>query len=72
MLLQSANQARLPAIPNYFAIPAFYIADRGLAADAAGEVYQIAAYAYGSAANTVAVVESTYEVQQGVVNRGGL
>ena len=59
--------------PNqYFQTPAFYIADLGLAADAAGEAYQIDAYGYGGAAGTVAVVESTYEVQQGVVNRGGL
>jgi type IV pilus assembly protein PilX len=56
----------------YFAVPAYYIADRGVAADGAGEAYQIDAYGYGSAATTVAVVESTYEVQQGVVNRGGL
>ena len=43
-----------------------------LAADAAGEVYQITAFSSGSTTGTVAVVESTYEVQQGVVNRGGL
>jgi len=59
--------------PNqYFQTPAFYIADVGVAADGAGEAYQIDAYGYGGAATTVAVVESTYEVQQGVVNRGGL
>jgi type IV pilus assembly protein PilX len=58
--------------PPYFATPGFYIADLGLAADGAGEAYQIDAYGYGGAANTVAVVESTYEIQQGVVNRGGL
>jgi type IV pilus assembly protein PilX len=58
--------------PPYFAAPAFYIADRGVAGDAAGEAYQIDAYGYGSTAGTVAVVESTYEVAQGVVNRGGL
>ena len=58
--------------PPYFAAPAFYIADLGVAGDAAGEAYQIDAYGYGSAAGTVAVVESTYEVAQGVVNRGGL
>ena len=58
--------------PPYFAAPAFYIADRGVAGDGAGEAYQIDAYGYGSAAGTVAVVESTYEVAQGVVNRGGL
>jgi Tfp pilus assembly protein PilX len=50
----------------------FYIVDLGLAADAAGEVYQIDAFSSGATAGTVAVVESTYEVQQGVVNRGGL
>jgi type IV pilus assembly protein PilX len=59
--------------PNqYFQTPAFYIADVGVAADGAGEAYQIDAYGYGGAATTVAIVESTYEVQQGVVNRGGL
>jgi type IV pilus assembly protein PilX len=58
--------------PPYFATPAFYISDVGLAADAQGEAYQIDAYGYGSLAGTVAVVESTYEVAQGVVNRGGL
>lgn len=58
--------------PAYFNYPAFYIADRGTGADSAGEVYQVTAYGYGSAATTVAVVQSIYEVQQGVVNRGGL
>jgi type IV pilus assembly protein PilX len=58
--------------PPYFATPGFYIADLGVAADGAGEAYQIDAYGFGGAATTVAVVESTYEVQQGVVNRGGL
>ena len=58
--------------PPYFAEPAFYIADVGVAGDGAGEAYQIDAYGYASAVGTVAVVESTYEVQQGVVNRGGL
>jgi type IV pilus assembly protein PilX len=58
--------------PPYFAAPAFYISDRGVAGDGAGEAYQIDAYGYGSTAGTVAVVESNYEVAQGVVNRGGL
>ena len=58
--------------PPYYASPAFYIADLGVAADAQGEAYQIDAYGYGSASTTIAVVESTYEVKQGVVNRGGL
>jgi type IV pilus assembly protein PilX len=56
----------------YFAPPGFYIADLGPAADNAGEAYQIDAYGYGGAPTTVAIVESTYEVSQGVVNRGGL
>jgi len=56
----------------YFGAPAFYVTDLGLAGDGAGEAYQIDAYGYGSTAGTVAVVESTYEVAQGVVNRGGL
>jgi hypothetical protein len=66
------GQPAAPANPPYFATPAFWITDLGIAADAAGEAYQIDAYGYGSAANTVAIVESVYEVQQGVVNRGGL
>jgi type IV pilus assembly protein PilX len=71
--MQLLGQPALPGNPApYFATPAFWITDRGIAADAAGEAYQIDAYGYGSAASTVAVVESVYEVQQGVVNRGGL
>jgi type IV pilus assembly protein PilX len=66
------GQPAAPGNPPYFATPAFWITDLGIAADAAGEAYQIDAYGYGSAANTVAIVESVYEVQQGVVNRGGL
>jgi type IV pilus assembly protein PilX len=58
--------------PIYAWTPGFYIVDLGLAADAAGEVYQIDAFSSGATTGTVAVVESTYEVQQGVVNRGGL
>jgi type IV pilus assembly protein PilX len=58
--------------PPYFAAPAFYISDRGVAGDGAGEAYQIDAYGYGSTAGTVAVVESAYEVAQGVVCRGCL
>jgi type IV pilus assembly protein PilX len=58
--------------PPYFATPAYYITDLGLANDGQGEAYQVDAYGYGGASNTVAVVESTFEVAQGVVNRGGL
>jgi type IV pilus assembly protein PilX len=56
----------------YAQVPAFYIADLGIAADGAGEAYQVAAYGFGGATGSIAVVESVYEVQQGVVNRGGL
>jgi len=57
--------------PAYAIIPAFYIADLGPAGDGQGEAYQVDAYGSGStvlaAANaTVAIVESVYEVQQGV------
>ena len=58
--------------PPYAWTPGYYIVDLGLAADAAGEAYQITAFSSGGTTGTVAVVESTYEVQQGVVNRGGL
>jgi type IV pilus assembly protein PilX len=58
--------------PAYAALPTFYIADLGLAFDGQGEAYRIDAFGYGSSQTTVAVVESTYEVSQGVVNRSGL
>jgi type IV pilus assembly protein PilX len=58
--------------PPYAWTPGFYIVDLGLAADAQGEAYQIDAFSSGATTATVAVVESTYEIQQGVVNRGGL
>jgi type IV pilus assembly protein PilX len=61
-----------PAQAGYVWTPGFYIVDLGLAADAAGEAYQVTAFSSGATTGTVAVVESTYEVQQGVVNRGGL
>ncbi|HEY4749029.1 MAG TPA: PilX N-terminal domain-containing pilus assembly protein [Steroidobacteraceae bacterium] len=54
------------ALNGYFALPAYYILDVGKAGDGLGEAYQIDAYGYGGSAATVAVVESTYEVQQGV------
>jgi type IV pilus assembly protein PilX len=65
-----------PADPNgdpaFAWTPGFYITDLGQAADAQGEAYLIDAFSSGATSGTVAVVESTYEVQQGVVNRGGL
>jgi type IV pilus assembly protein PilX len=67
--LQAGTNANDPA---YAWTPGFYIVDLGVAADAAGEAYQVTAFSSGGTTGTVAVVESTYEVQQGVVNRGGL
>jgi hypothetical protein len=58
--------------PPFALTPGFYITDIGLAADAQGEAYLIDAFSSGGTAGTVAVVESTYEIQQGVINRGGL
>jgi len=57
--------------PPYALPPAFYITDLGVAGDNQGEAYQIDAYgsgstAAGAASATVAVVESTYEIQRGV------
>jgi type IV pilus assembly protein PilX len=66
-----ANPTPTAGDSAYAATPVFYIADLGGAGDAQGEAYQIDAYAYGGSTNTVAVVESIYEVQQGVVNRSG-
>ena len=56
---------------TYVLPPVYYIADLGAAGDSQGEAYQIDAYAYGGSTNTVAIVESVYEVAQGVVNRSG-
>jgi len=61
-----------PNDPAYAWTPGFYIVDLGIAADGAGEAYQVTAFSSGGTTSTVAVVESTYEIQQGVVNRGGL
>jgi type IV pilus assembly protein PilX len=68
--------------PPYAITPAFYITDLGPAGDGQGEAYQVDAYGSGStaltsggntvASATVAIVESVYEVQQGVNNLGGL
>jgi type IV pilus assembly protein PilX len=63
--------------PPYALTPGFYITDLGPAGDGQGEAYQVDAYGSGTTAvsaesATISVVESTYEIQQGVVNRGGL
>ena len=55
---------------TYYRVPRFYIADIGQSADATGEVYRIDAVGYGGNPTAVAVVESTFVVRQGVVDRG--
>lgn len=58
--------------PGYFLSPRFYIGYLGTAPDGTGgDLYQIDAYGYGGSASAVAVVESVYEVSQGVTNLGG-
>lgn len=57
---------------EYAQAPSFYISDLGPSADGLGELFQIDAVGYGGGAGTaVSVIESTYEVSSGVVNRGG-
>ncbi len=53
--------------PTYFNAPTFYISDLGPSTDASkpGEIYQVDAAGYGGNSNTVAVVESTYDVYVG-------
>lgn len=63
MTIQAAGGAQ----GSYAQLPTFYIADLGPSAtDAGSEVYQVDAVGYGGNSNTVAVVESTYEVGSGV------
>jgi type IV pilus assembly protein PilX len=56
----------------YYKTPGFYITDLGPAASANGEVYQVDAYSFGTSANTVAVVESTFAVTCIVCGPGAL
>jgi type IV pilus assembly protein PilX len=57
---------------TYWATPRFHIAYLGTSADGSGgAVYQIDAVGYGATPNAVAVVESTFLVKPGVVDRGG-
>ncbi len=60
------------AAGTYVTPPVFYISSLGTAADGLGQVFQVDAVGYGGNSSAVAVVESTFEVSQGVVNRGGL
>lgn len=56
----------------YYARPGFYVTDLGPLATNNGEAYKIDAYSYGTSANTVAVVESTFAITCIVCNPGGL
>ena len=56
----------------YSQSPAFYITDLGPAPAGNGEVYQVDAYSFGTSANTVAVVESTFAVTCIVCGPGNL
>jgi len=49
---------------SYYSSPAFYISYLGASPNGLGNIFQIDAVGYGGSADTVAVVESTYIVQQ--------
>lgn len=57
---------------TYYYTPTFYISYLGLSPNGLGSVYQIDAAGYAGSPDTVAVVESTYLVQQSVKDLGGL
>jgi len=59
-------------VTNFAAAPRFYISLLGPSATGTGNVYQIDAWGYGGTPNAVAVVESTYLVDTGVKDLGGL
>jgi type IV pilus assembly protein PilX len=63
------NVSAAGGVNTYYSIPRFYISDVGFGADGRGEVYQVDAVGYGGTVNSVAEVESTFEVQQGVTSR---
>ncbi len=56
---------------TYYYTPTFYISYLGLSPNGLGSVYQIDAAGYAGSPDTVAVVESTYLVQQSVKDLGG-
>ena len=55
-----------------YANPGFYVQNIGTSPDGQGALYQITAYGYGGSSTSVGVVQSTYEVTSGIINRGGL
>jgi type IV pilus assembly protein PilX len=70
--LEMNIQPTSPAPNTYAQAPSFYIAYLGTCADGLGSCYQIDAVGYGGTASAVSVVQSTYEISSGVINRGGL
>jgi type IV pilus assembly protein PilX len=68
----TGNNTNASVLDIYYDRPRFYITDLGPLASANGEVYKVDAYSYGTSANTVAVVESTFAVTCIVCNPGGL
>jgi type IV pilus assembly protein PilX len=62
-----------PGLDTYFSKPTFYIADMGPlpASKGGGELYQIDATASGGTADTVVVVESTYQLVLGGAGGAG-
>jgi type IV pilus assembly protein PilX len=56
----------------YYDYPSYYVQVLGTSPDGQGTLYQITALAYGGNVNSVAAVQSTYELISSVQNRGGL
>lgn len=59
-------------VNTYYGNPQLYIQYLGIAPDLTGQLYQVTALGYGGNANSVAVVQSTFETSSGVKNLGGL
>jgi len=55
-----------PAATDYYASPTYYVQYLGPSPTGSGTIYQIDAVGYGGSADTAAVVETTYLVQQSV------
>ena len=60
------------ALGTYYSAPIFYISYLGLNPAGTSAMFQIDAVGYGGSANSIAVVESIYQVTSGVQNLGGL
>ena len=61
-----------PGVNTYYAAPAFYISLVGGSADGQGTIYRITSMGYGGTSDSVAVIESTYEVGTGTKDLGAL